>query len=52
MDHAIHPYGDYTDSTFLVFIADLNTAKSKLLPSLYLIATLTTTNNQETISKP
>lgn len=52
LDHSVHPYGDYTDSTFLVFIADFNTAKSKLSPSKYLIATLTTSNNQETTSKP
>lgn len=32
LSNAISPYGDFSDNTFLVFVADANIAKSKLLP--------------------
>lgn len=40
--HAVHPYGDYSDNTFLVFVADIQTALPKLSTSTYITATLTT----------
>lgn len=42
IDNAMTPYGDYSDSTFLVFMVEGSKAKELLLPQSYLLASLST----------
>ena len=44
LDHAMDPYGDFSDATFLVFFAESQKANDLLLGSEFFVSSITTTN--------
>ena len=44
LDHAMDPYGDFSDTTFLVFFAESQDADDLLLGSEFFVGSLSTTN--------
>lgn len=45
LDHVNDPYGDQSDSTFLVFIAKASETKKVLLSDSYFVATISSKSN-------
>ena len=41
MENTFQPYSDYSDNTFLVFIAESKTTKDVLISSTFILGTIT-----------
>lgn len=44
LDDAIQPYGDYSDNTFLVFIANSVEGQQLIVPKTFIIAAISSSN--------